>query len=211
MVSISKDIKAIFAENLSNLLDSLGLERQQLSDELGIKYSTLNTWLQGSSLPRAEAFEEIARYFNVSVSSLLEDKSNSKDENNYVRVNVYGSIPAGIPLEAIENIDDWKDIPAEWTYGGKEYIGLKVKGDSMYPEYMDGDVVIILLQSDFVSGQDCVVFINGYNATLKRCYKTIEGIQLKPINNNYAPKTYGENDEPIQVLGVVKEIRRKVM
>ena len=208
---MDNDSKAIFAENLKELMDSYGVDRNILADYLDIKYTTISNWLYKASFPKSENLDAIARYFNVSVSSLLEDKSNSKDENNYVRVNVYGTVPAGIPLEAIENIDDWEDIPAEWTYGGKEYIGLKVKGDSMYPEYMDGDIVIVLLQSDFVSGQDCVVFINGYNATLKRCYKTIEGIQLKPLNNNYAPKTYGENDEPIQVLGVVKEIRRKVM
>lgn len=202
--------KKIFAKNLQSLMDKFGIDRNMLADILDIKYSTISNWLYHATFPQSETLDKLANYFNVTPSYLLEDHDSDSDKD-YIRIGVYGSVPAGIPLEAIEDIVDWEDIPVDWAFGGKEYIGLKVKGDSMYPEYMDGDIVIVLLQSDFVSGQDCVVFINGYNATLKRCYKTIEGIQLKPINNNYAPKTYGENDEPIQVLGVVKEIRRKVM
>ena len=54
------------------------------------------------------------------------------------------------------------------------------------------------------------MFIDGYDATLKRCYRTDKGIQLKPLNQAYPPKTYGEGDEPIEILGIVKEIRRKI-
>ena len=41
----------------------------------------------------------------------------------------------------------------------------------MYPKYMDGDTLIIQLQPDCESGQDAVVYINGYDATLKKVSK----------------------------------------
>lgn len=199
--------KQIFARNLQELLDKLSIDRYKLSDDLNIKYTTIGNWLQAKSFPRIEALEDIANYFNVSVTDLIQDKSNKRPQA--VRIKVYGTIPAGIPLEAIEDITDYEEIPVEWTLGDKEYIALKVKGDSMFPDYLEGDVIIILLQSDFDNGQDCVVIINGFDATLKRCYKTEKGIQLKPLNTAYPPKTYGENDDSITILGIVKEIRRK--
>lgn len=62
------------------------------------------------------------------------------------------------------------------------------------------------------------MFVNGYDATLKRCYHVNGGIRLVPVNPNYAPKSYvlkdshesyGSAEEEVKVLGVVKEIRRK--
>ena len=119
-------------------------------------------------------------------------------------------VPAGVPLEAIEDIIDTEEIPAEWTTGGREYFGLRVKGDSMYPKYMDGDIIIVRKQDTCDSGQDCVVYVNGYDATLKQVKLLPDGgVRLQPLNPSYAPKTYYEGDETITIAGVVVEIRRK--
>lgn len=129
--------------------------------------------------------------------------------SNSVMIPVYGSIPAGIPLEAIEDIQGQVDIPTDWLKGGKEYIALQVKGDSMYPKYLDGDLVIILVQSDCESYQDCACYVNGFNATLKTVVKGIDKIELKPYNPNYPPQTYQHPGEVV-IIGVVKELRRKL-
>ncbi len=130
--------------------------------------------------------------------------------SNSVKIKVYGSAPAGIPLEAIEDIAEEIDIPAEWVKDGSQYIGLQVKGDSMYPKYIEGDIVIVKLQPDCESGQDCVLYVNGYDATLKRVRKTNYGIMLQPLNPNYEPKEYDYSDSSVKILGVVVELRRKV-
>ena len=127
---------------------------------------------------------------------------------NSILIPVYGSIPAGVPLEAIEDIQGDVDIPVDWTKGGQKFIALKVSGDSMYPKYLDGDTVIIQLQSDCESGQDCACYVNGYEATLKTIKKGIGTIELVPINTNYAPRTYKHPGE-VNIVGVVKELRRK--
>ena len=205
---MDKDTRAVFSANLQRLMENMAIDRYKLSDDLDIKYSTLGNWIQEKAFPRIDALEDIATYFNVEVIDLLTDSEDRQPKA--VRINVYGAIPAGVPLEAIEFIDGFEEIPREWTLGNKEYIALRVQGDSMFPEYLEGDVVIVLLCSDFDNGDDCVVFIDGYDATLKRCYRTDKGIQLKPLNQAYPPKTYGEGDDPIEILGIVKEIRRKI-
>lgn len=129
-----------------------------------------------------------------------------------VRIPVLGSIPAGIPLEAVEDVVDWEDIPIEWTKGGKEFFSLKVKGDSMYPKFIEGDTIILRKQDDCENGDICAVYVNGYDATLKKVVKKQDCIVLQPLNSAYDPKVYDYNDElnPIQIAGVVVEIRRKV-
>lgn len=128
------------------------------------------------------------------------------------RIKVYGSVPAGVPIEAVEDVVDWEDIPMDWLKGGQRYIGLRVIGDSMYPKYIEGDTIIVRLQPDCENGQDAVVYVNGYDATLKKVLKNEAGIMLQPLNPSYEPKQYNSGDEryPISILGVVVEIRRKV-
>ena len=82
----------------------------------------------------------------------------------------------------------------------------------MYPKYVEGDTIIVKLQPDCENGQDAVVYVNGYDATLKKVIKNEDGIMLQPLNPEYVPKQYNYNDEryPISILGIVVEIRRKV-
>lgn len=95
------------------------------------------------------------------------------NQNKSIRIPVLGSIPAGIPIELIEDILDYEDISEEMLKGGKEYFALKVKGSSMWPKYLDGDTIIVLKQDDCESGQDAIVMVNGNDGTFKRVIKKI--------------------------------------
>ena len=111
-----------------------------------------------------------------------------------VKIPVYGRIPAGSPSEAIEEIEDYIDVPAELV-AKNDLLVLRVSGNSMYPKYIEGDYVIIKKQPDCESGQDCAVRVNGCDATLKKVIKERDGIMLQPINPEYAPKKYDYTDE----------------
>ena len=50
----------------------------------------------------------------------------------------------------------------DWVANGDKFIGLKVKGNSMYPKYIEDDTIIVKLQPDCESGQDAIVYVNGY-------------------------------------------------
>ena len=83
----------------------------------------------------------------------------------------------------------------------------------MYPEYKTNDVIIVKQQSDCISGQDCVVLVNGYDATFKRVIKEVDGIKLKPLNNDFETMKYTNDDilnKPIVIVGVATEVRRKL-
>ena len=200
--------KEIFSRNLQYYMSINNKDRYDLVKDLKFPYSTVTDWINGNSYPNIGRIEILANYFNIEKSDLIEKRSLKKN-----RIPVLGKIPAGIPIEMIEDVIDYEDISEEMLKGDREYFGLKVSGDSMTPKYLDGDVLIVQKAEDCESGQDCIVMVNGNDGTFKRVIKNKTGIILQPLNPNYEIKFYS-NDEieklPIKILGVVKEIRRTV-
>lgn len=165
--------------------------------------------------PTVDAVKNISKGLNMPLQELLniidDEQEFIVNQNKSIRIPVLGSIPAGIPMEMIEDIVDWEDISEEMLKGGKQYFALKIKGDSMFPEYLNDDVIIVLKQDNCENGQDCVVAVNGDDATFKRIFKYDNGITLQPLNNNYMPAFYSNEDiisKPVKILGIVKQIRR---
>lgn len=165
---------------------------------------------------------ELANAMNLKIEELLnmlnddqefttnEDKK--ANNSNSAIVFVYGTIPAGIPMECIEDILDTEEISADMLKGGKQYFGLKIKGDSMEPDYLDGDVIIFQKQDDCENGDDCIVMVNSNDGTFKRVFKNENGIILQPLNNKYQPMIYSNEQIetlPVKILGVFEELRRK--
>lgn len=128
------------------------------------------------------------------------------------RIPIYGTIPAGIPVAAIQDIEGYEEIDPSMLRGGKRYFGLKVKGNSMYPMFLEGDTIIVNQQPDCESGQICAVRVNGDDATLKKVIKQGVTTVLQPLNPEYEPMFFvGSADEPsLEIMGVVVEIRRKL-
>ena len=208
-------------------------------EEAGLKInvhkSTILRWENGETEKfKIPTLETLAAFYNVNPAWLMGydvpmernfDKNiqgmEKKSEGSAV-VLIYGSIPAGTPMECIEDIIDTEEIPADMLNGGKQYFGLKVKGNSMNPEYLDGDTLILLKQDNCESGDDCVVMVNGNDGTFKRVIKNEEKqtIKLQPLNTTldengnflYEPITFTKEQIeqlPVRIIGKVVELRRK--
>ena len=206
------------SSNIRFLRKNKGWSQEFIAEQLGYKsFTTIQKWESGVAEPPIKKLKELAALFNVDINDLankdLENPSHiEKGSTVAVSIPILGSVPAGIPIEAIEDVVDWEEIPTKWTTGGREYFGLQVQGSSMYPKYIEGDTIIVRKESDCESGQDCVVYVNGYDATLKKVIKKADHIILQPLNPEYEPIMYEYNDEehPVNIAGVVVEIRRKV-
>ena len=205
--------KEIFAKNLNYYMSINGKDRNDLARDLNLPYTTITSWCKAEFYPRSDKIQLLANYFDIQKSDLVENKSDKqKNNSNSAIVFVYGTIPAGIPMECIEDILDTEEISADMLKGGKQYFGLKIKGDSMEPDYLDGDIIIFQKQDDCENGDDCVVMVNGNDGTFKRVFKNENGIILQPLNNKYQPIPY-TNEQiinlPVRIIGIVEEIRRK--
>lgn len=205
--------KEIFAKNLNYYMSINKKSRVDVCRDLDIPYSTFTDWCNGNIYPRIDKIEMLANYFDIKKSDLVENKSSKQgNSSNSAIVFVYGTIPAGIPMECIEDILDTEEISADMLKGGKQYFGLKIKGDSMEPDYLDGDTLILEKADDCENGDDCVVMVNGNDGTFKKVFKNENGIILQPLNSSYSPQVYtNEQIEnlPVRIVGIVEEIRRK--
>lgn len=205
--------------NIKNRRIELGMTQSDLANKLGYADKSMIAKIESGKVDLSQSkIVAFADALNIKPSDLMgwEDIGNKNIEpiklSSSITIPVYGRVPAGVPIEAIENIDEYIDVPTEYSKGDKRLFGLKVKGDSMYPKYLDGDIIVVREESDCESGQDCVVYVNGYDATLKKVIKKADHIILQPLNPAYEPIMYEYNDEehPVNIAGVVVEIRRKV-
>lgn len=115
-----------------------------------------------------------------------------------VNVPIVGSIAAGQPLLAIQNIDNYFPIPAEYMPNQSTFM-LKVKGESMINAgIFDGDVILVKQQSTAKNG-DMVAALVDDSATVKTFYKEDGHIRLQPENDNMDPIIVPD----CQILGVV--------
>lgn len=219
-----------FGEKLRSLRKEKGIKQYQLAEAIGMNRHTISRYEKGTSSNISyETLHKISEYFEIPLIELVDgvDEEPIKSirielshgvrqieeytNDDLIPIKVYGSVPAGIPVEAIEDITGEVLIPKSYFKGNKEFIALEVKGSSMYPLFLEGDTVIVELTPDFNNGDSAVVYINGFDATLKKIYRNLNGtITLKPVNPEYQEKTYGHSDEEIKVLGIVRELRRVI-
>ena len=71
--------KKTMSNNLKRYLRINKVSRTQLSESLGISYSTISDWVNGKSYPRIDKIEMMANYFGINKSDLVEDKTNQKE------------------------------------------------------------------------------------------------------------------------------------
>lgn len=124
---------------------------------------------------------------------------------------VLGDVAAGVPIEAVEDILDYEEISNVMAKTG-EYFGLRIKGDSMSPRIVEGDVVIVRQQNYADNGDLVIVLVNGDSATCKRLMKYKDGISLISFNPAYEPMTFSKDEiinKPIKIIGKVVENRQK--
>lgn len=201
---------------LKRLREEKEMTQAELGKALEISPSAIGMYEQGRRTPDIPTLKKIASYFNVSLDYLLGNSpaksAQQQSAGRGVRIPVLGRVVAGIPLDAIEEIIDYEEIPKSMAATG-EFFALQVKGDSMLPTLKDGDVVIVKKQPTVDSGDIAIILVNGNEATVKEVKESPAGITL--IGHNvavYTPQFYS-NEEikslPVQVLGKVVEMRRK--
>lgn len=203
------------AENIRYLRKEAGMSQEELADKLGYRsFTTIQKWESGVSTPPIEVFTRMAALFEVDLDDFARTdlSSASAERQKSSSVPVFGKIPAGVPVEAIEDIEGFTPLSEDLIASGKEFFSLRIKGDSMYPKYLDGDIVLFERADVCENGDDCAVRIGGSDATFKKIKMLGHSIILQPINPEYDPvQTDGSAADPqVEILGIAREIRRKV-
>lgn len=209
------------ANRLRMALDMRGMKQSELSELTGIGKSSISTYLRGSYIPKQKNIYKMAKVLNVNESWLMGEDIDSARKNAYtaspdsnlVTIHYAGPVAAhfnATPDDAYEQ----RTIPAEWIGRRRpeDFFLATVSGDSMYPQFQDGDEILCLRCSDMgVSGRIGIMLLGGDEATVKRIeYKPGEDwLDLIPINPEFKPKRIeGVDLEQCRVVGrVIKVIR----
>lgn len=204
-------------ERIKNRRKQLGLSAEQIAAELGVSPATVYRYESNEIMNmRIDKLEPIAKALHTSPAYLMgwsEETSSAAEDTNLVTIHYAGPVAAhfnATPDDAYEQ----RTIPAQWIGRRRpeDFFLATVSGDSMYPQFQDGDEILCLRCSDMgISGRIGIMLLGDGEATVKRIeYKTGEDwIDLVPINPEFKPRRIeGVDLEQCRVVGrVIKVIR----
>ncbi len=212
----------MFTEKIKDLRQSRGLNKRQMAEMLELPYTTYNNYEIGAREANSDVLKKISKVFGVSVDFLIDNSDfvygninliPPQITDDVVTFPVMGDVAAGFDKIAIE---DWTgdeiDVPSQYLKGRNkdDFFVLKIKGDSMYPEYRDGDKVLVLKQNfiDY-SGQVAVAIYGDNIGTVKKVEYKKDYINLVPINPQYRPEEIKDTDS-LHILGIPKLLVREI-
>lgn len=193
-----------------------GLTQEELGNMIGVQKSAIAKYESGRVVNiKRTTLQKIADVLDMNPSDLIFDDYTTPLSDSGTatvkRIPVLGRVVAGIPIDAIEEVLDWEEIPESLARTG-EFFALQVKGDSMSPRIQEGDVLIVRQQNDADEGDIVIAQINGDTACVKRLLKQEDGIVLQSFNPAYSPMFFSKkavNEKPVHIIGKVIENRQK--
>ena len=202
-------------KNIKRLREEKGMSQDTLAKLTGYTDRSSITKIEKGQVDLQQSkIELFAKALGTTARELVgwENKPLTEKKKTGVIINVLGSVAAGIPISAVEDIIDEEEVTEDMARQGNLF-GLRIKGHSMEPNICDGDTVIVKEQPDAETGETVVVLINGDEATCKKIFKYEDGsIRLVPINPAFSPKLYTLDEIstlPVTIVGKVIELRRK--
>lgn len=205
----------MFSDVIKKEREKRGMSQDEFADYLQISRSSLAMYESGKRTPRDNILKSIAKALNITLDYLLDFNNNDLNNTTNIfkiaarKIPVVGSIRAGIPVLAEENIEGYEfaNVPE-----GDNYIYLRVNGDSMINAGIcTGDFVLIKLQCCAENGQIVACLVNGDEATLKRFHYQNDVVVLQPENTKYQPIIVPCKDFEngyARIIGVATQVMR---
>ena len=172
MATSTERINQIMKEKRLRQIDVLNLAKP-LQAKYNIKFSKshLSQYVNGKSNPDNKKIFLLSKVFGVTEAWLLgydvpryerieKTKITGPQTPQGLKIPVLGTVAAGIPISAVEEILDYEEVPQSWKSQG-EFFGLRIKGDSMKPDINHGDTVIVRKQSTANNGDVVITLVNG--------------------------------------------------
>ena len=111
--------------NLTLLRKEKGLTQKDVADHLGISRQAYANYEAQNREPDINTLKSLSEFFGVTIDYILGNES-SRSKTKGIKIPVYGKVAAGIPIEAITDIEDYEEIPEEMAISGVFFIFLQV-------------------------------------------------------------------------------------
>lgn len=199
-----------FSKRLLELMVDNNDTTYSLGEYLHLSNATISRYTTGHMAPKVPTVQAIAEKYGVNPAWLMGTEDAEKYEGTRMatkKVPIIGTIAAGAPILAQENIEGYEVVPENINVD----FCLRVKGDSMVgARILDGDLVYIRKQPTVDNGEIAAVIIDD-EATLKRFYK-LNGIAiLRAENPKYPDINITKKDmKQVHILGKAIFFRSEV-
>ena len=217
------------ANRLKQALEMRNMKQADLVNMTGIGKSSISTYLSGDYEPKQKNLYRLAKALDVNESWLMgydvpmerrpvPDLPSPTIAKNVVTFRVNTDIAAGYDQPA-QPLDDWEgaevEIPVSLLRGRpvEDYFVIRICGNSMYPQYQNGDYVLVIRTDTLDHSGQVAVMLHGEEGTIKKVeYKEGEAwYKLIPINPQYEPKLIeGPEVNTCRIIGIPKLIVREI-
>ena len=138
---------------------------------------------------------------------ILDPESENIPKDKPIYAPVIGKVTAGIPITAIENIEEFIPVPSSQASPEDKIFVLVIDGDSMIEAGIyDKDMVIVKQQNTAENSDIVVAMTEEHEATVKRFFKEKDHIRLQPENSSMEPLIY----QNVMILGKVIGLYRNI-
>ncbi len=204
----------LYSQRLYKLRRDKGMSQEELGKLLGIQKTAVYKYEKGlTSIPQNK-ISKLCDIFKVPADYLLGRSNDSpEDFKKYIKIKFYDKWTAQGPIQADEHELYYEALSSDADKNEKELFAIKAIGESMAPMYQDNDILIIEKKSQCQSGEDALVIIGNSDAILRRISLEPDGMLLKCLNPDFQNKFYTYDDInkiPVSIIGVAKELRRKI-
>ncbi|ETT81245.1 transcriptional repressor LexA [Viridibacillus sp. FSL R5-0477] len=139
---------------------------------------------------------------------ILDQQDSTIAKQGVVHVPLVGKVTAGLPITAIENIEEYFPIPDSYGTTEDQIFMLEIMGESMIEAgILDGDYVIVKQQATASNGEIVVAMTEDNEATVKRFFKEESYFRLQPENSSMEPIIV----DRVSILGKVVGLYRNVL
>jgi len=206
---------ATFGERVKKLRKEKGFTQDQLAEQFLLNKSSISRYEKDKQMPEFDMMLKLADFFNVSIDFLIGrskestvDLSDQIPQGELVRIPVLGTIRAGEPMFAEQNIVEYRS--ADLTLIPKTNLSdlfyLKIQGNSMNLSGMpEGAYILVRKQECVENGEIGVVIVDGDEATVKKVYCEGSFVTLFPNSSDpsFEPLMIDTTKEFVQVVGKV--------
>lgn len=197
---------------LDKAKEEKGMSISEIARQLGMAKSAISRYFNRTREFPLDRIDDIAQIFNLEASYILGFKhpsTRSESAISFVQVPILGEIACGEPIDAEENISEYRSVAKDRLPSGKVFY-LQAKGNSMEPRIPNGSYVLCREQPDVENGEIAAVLVNGdEEATLKKVIKQNDMILLQALNEEYAPYIV-DSSNPARIIGKAIQVETKL-
>ena len=202
-------------ERLRKMRKKSNMSATEVAEILGVSKSTISNYENGIRKPGIDKLLELTKIYGVSIQTILDTENFAGldyFDHNSKKIPILGTIRAGEPIYAEENIIGYTDLGSDYNMDD-EYFALYVIGDSMNKSRIcEGDIVIVRRQSTVDNGEIAIILIDNEEATVKKFFRNGNSVTLMPSSTNPEHKQRKVNlkENAVEVLGKVVEVKIKL-